>query len=75
MKKTKVKEIFGKLKLESKKTTEEAIKEIDEGSLSEEEHDKKFELRPEFIERLERIEKGKFFEFKNIEELRKSIEG
>ncbi|MBI2044738.1 DUF2683 family protein [Candidatus Pacearchaeota archaeon] len=33
------------------------------------------ELRPEFVQEMKRIEKGKHFEFKGIKDLRKQIEG
>ena len=32
------------------------------------------ELRPEYIEKLEKIRKGKYFEFKDINDLRRQIE-
>jgi len=32
------------------------------------------ELRPEYLKKLKRIEKGKYFGFKDIEDLRKQIE-
>jgi len=32
------------------------------------------ELRPEFIEKMKKLEIGKFISFKSIEELRKDIE-
>lgn len=33
------------------------------------------EIRPEYIKKLEKIRKGKYIQYKSIEELRKSIEG
>jgi len=33
------------------------------------------ELRPEYIEKLKRIQKGKYTKYNSIEDLRKSIEG
>ena len=33
------------------------------------------EIRPEYLKKLERIKKGKHFEFKDINDLRKQIEG
>lgn len=33
------------------------------------------ELRPEYLEKLEKIRKGKYHKFNNIDDLRKQIEG
>ena len=33
------------------------------------------EIRPEYIEKIEKIEKGKHYSFKDISDLRKQIEG
>lgn len=46
-------------------TIEEEVKEI-----SEDLH----RLKPEFVEKLERIEKGKFHTFKSIEEMEKAMD-
>lgn len=37
--------------------------------------DEEYELRPEYLEKLKKIMKGKHYKFNNIEDLRKQIEG
>lgn len=38
------------------------------------EDEKEYEVRPEYLEKLKKIRKGKYYRFKSIEELRKIIE-
>lgn len=64
-KKTKVKDIFGKLKF--KKSTKKLLDEVN--------RDFEPEVKQEYLKKLKRIEKQKGHSFKNIKDLRKQIEG